>query len=129
VEAALKNSVTEIDEDIFAFLVCINRPSFNPHANVAHEEVLEIDATTPGVIGLDVPVVYPIMSHEGIRAPKRDVKLSVRVPFRTRRRSYLFHFLPRILSSGKRGRSERACPQQAQQQFFHLFLLLVKFSL
>src|SRR5947207_13494503 len=95
-ETAPKNSVTEIDEDVFAFLVCINHPPFNPHADVAHEEVLEINATAPGVIGLDVPVVYPIISCEDIRAPKRDVKLSVRVQLRARRQGYLLHVFPRI---------------------------------
>src|SRR6266581_2273466 len=66
VDATGKNSVAEIDEDIFARLVSINPPAFNPHANV---------------------------THENIRAPKRDVEFPVRVPLRARRWSNLLHFL------------------------------------
>src|SRR6266850_1179468 len=105
--ATLKDVVAEIDKDILARLIRIDSPTFDAHADVAHEEVLEIDATAPGVIGLDVPVVYPIISREDIRAPKRDVKLSVRVPLGARRRSYLLHFFSRIGLSGKSDRSDR----------------------
>src|SRR5207244_12868002 len=98
----------EIDKDILARLIRIDSPTFDAHADVTHEEVLWIDTTAPGVIGFDVPVVYPIISCEDIRAPKRNVKLSVRVPLTPRPRSYLFHLLPGILSSRKSGRSDYA---------------------
>src|SRR4029077_6915487 len=78
-------------------------PALNPDADVTHEEVLQIEATAPGMIGLEVAVVFPVVSCKNIGAPKRDVKFSVRVPLRARRRSYLFHFLPGILSSRKSG--------------------------
>src|SRR5690242_7905800 len=103
--ATLKDVVAEIDKGIMACLIRIDSPTFDAHADVTHEEVLKIHTPAPSVIGFDVPVVYPIISCEDIRAPKRNVKLSVRVPLRTRRRSYLFYFFPGILSSRKSGRS------------------------
>src|SRR5438874_9607387 len=82
VDATGKNSVAEIDEDIFARLASINHPALNPHANVTHEKILEIKTTAPSVISLDIAVVSPIRSCENIRAPKRDVEFPVRVPLR-----------------------------------------------
>src|SRR5512132_4097047 len=49
VDATGKNSVAEIDEDIFACLPSIHCPALNAHAHVPHEEVFEIDATPPSV--------------------------------------------------------------------------------
>ena len=65
-----KISVAEIDEDIFARLSRIDGPAFNPDTEVTVKEVFEIDATAPGVIGLDVAVILPIVSGETRRCPR-----------------------------------------------------------
>src|SRR5262245_15572537 len=88
-----KNSVAEIDEGILACLPSIHCPALNAHANVPHEKIFEIDATTPSMISLNVAVVYPVRARENIRAPKRDVEFPVRVPFRARRWCDLLDFL------------------------------------
>src|SRR5512132_161785 len=93
VDATGKNSVAEIDEDILACLPSINHPALNPHAHVPHEKVFEIDTTAPSVISLDVAVIYPIISCENVRAPKRDVEFPVRVPLRARRWGNPLNFL------------------------------------
>src|SRR6478752_8464631 len=85
VDATGKNSVTEVDEEILACLVSINYPTFNPHTNVTHEKIFEVDATSPSVISLDIAVIDPIGSRENVCAPKRDVEFPVRVPLRTGR--------------------------------------------
>src|SRR5260370_22045072 len=92
VDATGKNSVTEIDEGILARLPSINHPALNPHTNVTHEKIFEVDATPPSVISLDVTVINPISSRENVCAPKRDVEFPVRVPLRTGRWSNLFDF-------------------------------------
>ena len=111
--AILKDVVAEIDEDILACLPRISGPAFNADPDVTREKVLQIDATAPSVIGLDVAVIYPISPRENVCAPNRDVKLSVRVPLRTRRRSYLFHLFPGIANSGKSAGTDHTGPQQA----------------
>src|SRR5437868_9528854 len=62
----------------------INRPAFNSHANVTHEKVFEIDTTAPGVIGLQVAVIFPLASCEDVGTPKANIKFSVGVPLRAR---------------------------------------------
>src|SRR5206468_3932088 len=108
--AVLKNAVAEIDEDILACLPRINRPAFNPDTEITVKEVFEIDATAPGVIGLDVAVILPIVSGKHVRAPETHVKLVIGVPLRAGWWSYLFHFFPRILGSTKSCRSDHAEP-------------------
>src|SRR6476620_7763802 len=93
VDATGKNPVTEIDEDILARLTSINHPALNPHTNVTHEKIFEVDATPPSVVCLDVAVIDPISSRENVCAPKRDVEFPVRVPLRTGRWSNLLDFL------------------------------------
>src|SRR5207248_751459 len=82
--------------------------AFHSDTDITHKEVLEIDATAPSVIGLEIPVIFPIVSCENVGAPKADVKLSVGVPLRARWRSHLFYFFPRIANSGKSSRSDHA---------------------
>src|SRR5437762_8317234 len=102
-----KDVIAKIDEDVLTCLSRINHPSFNTHADVTHKEILEVDATAPGVIGFEIAVIFPIVSCKDVGAPQTNVKFSVRVPLRARwRSSYLFHFFPGILSAGKSGRSD-----------------------
>ena len=54
---ALKNLVAEIDERPLARLSGTRRPSFYSDAEVTHEEVFDVSATAPGVIGLKVAVI------------------------------------------------------------------------
>ena len=115
-KAALKDPVAKIDEAIFKRLPGINCPAFNPHADITHEEIFQVDATTPCVVRMHVRIIFPGAPCENIGAPKRDIKFSVGVPLRARwRSSYLFDFFPGIANAGKR--------------IFSLFLLLVKFPL
>src|SRR5437868_5012718 len=93
----VRDSVAEIDEDVFAGLSGVNGPAFDADTDVAHEEIFGIDPTAPGMISLEVAVTLPIVSCKHIRAPKRNVKLSVCVPLRTRwRSSYLLQFFARV---------------------------------
>src|SRR5882724_909261 len=86
-------------------------PAFDPDTDVAHKEILEIDATAPGVIGLEVPVIFPRISCENVGTPKANVKFSVGVPLRARwRSSHLFNFFPGIANPGKGGRSDGTTP-------------------
>jgi hypothetical protein len=111
VNAFVKDSVAEIDEDVLPSLPRINRPPFDPDTDITHKEVLEIDATAPGVVGLEITVIFPIISCEDIGTPKANVKLSVGIPLRARRRSgYLFYFFPGIAHSGKSSRSDHTEP-------------------
>src|SRR6478735_6331963 len=107
VDAIGKNSVTEIDERILARLPSINHPALNPHTNVTHEKIFEVDATSPSVISLDVAVINPISSRENVCAPKRDVEFPVRVPLRTGRWSNLLDFLAGIANSCKSIRGDQ----------------------
>src|SRR5206468_12626892 len=91
--AAREDSVAKINKDILACLPSIHCPALNAHTNVAHEKILEIDATPPGVISLDVAIIYPIGSRESVCAPKRDVEFPIRVPLGAGRRSNLLYFL------------------------------------
>jgi len=77
------------------------------------KEVFEIDATAPGVIGLNVTVILPSVSGKHVRAPETHVKLVIGVPLRAGWWSYLFHFFPGILGSSKSGRSDHPEPEQA----------------
>src|SRR6266478_6683021 len=106
----LKNIVAEIDKDILARLPGACCPTFDPDAEVTVKEVFEIDTTAPGVIGLDVAVILPIVSGKHVRAPETHVKLVIGVPLRAGWWSYLFHFFPRILGSTKSCRSDHAEP-------------------
>ena len=56
---ALKNPVAEIDEGTLARLSGTRRPSFDSDAEVTHEEVFDVSATAPSVIGLNVAVISP----------------------------------------------------------------------
>src|ERR1700760_2858983 len=88
--ASREDSVGEISKDILTCLPCIDCPALNAHTNVAHEKILEIDATPPRVISFDVAIIYPISSCESVCAPKRDVEFPIRVPLRAGRWSNLF---------------------------------------
>src|SRR5260370_33444432 len=68
-----KSSIAEIDIGILPCLRSLHHPPFDTNTNVPHEKVFEIDATPPGVISLDVAIIYPISSRESVCPPKRDV--------------------------------------------------------
>ena len=111
--ATLKNSLAEIGEDTLVRLSGIRGPTFDSDPEITHEEVFDISATAPGMIGLDVPVVGPLSSGENVRAPKADVDFPVRVPLRAGRWCHLLHLLPGIAGSCETGRSEYTDAQQA----------------
>src|SRR5262249_8317720 len=94
-DAALKNVVAEIDEGTFARLPGTRRPAFDSDTEITHEEVFDVCATAPSVIGLNVAIIDPFGSGENVGAPEAHIELVVCVPLRARRRSsYLLHFLP-----------------------------------
>ena len=109
-KGARKDSVAQIDEDVFTRLSRIEAKTFNTHTEITVKEVFEIDTTAPGVIGFKVPVGFPLAPGENVGSPQTDVKLVIGVPLRARRRSYLLHLFPRIGLSGKSDRSDHPEP-------------------
>src|SRR5437660_8156508 len=96
-EGALENAVAEIGEDIFTLLFCIDDPAFNPDTEITSEKVFKINTTTPGMVGLEVAVILPLVSCKNIGTPDTDVEFVIGVPFRTRRwPCHLLHLLAAI---------------------------------
>lgn len=69
-DAVLKNALTKIDKDIFESLSFINRPAFNPDSKVAQEKIFNVPATSPGMVGFQVAIIFPIVACEHVSAPK-----------------------------------------------------------
>src|SRR5262249_24751681 len=91
-----QNALTKIDKDIFESLSFINRPAFNPDSKVAQEKMFNVPATSPGMVGFQVAIIFPIVACEHVSAPKAYIKLIIRVPLRAGRRCRdLFHFFSR----------------------------------
>src|ERR1700751_5563345 len=89
------------------------RPAFNPHAEVTHEKVFEIETTTPGMIGFKVTIILPLSPGEKVGSPQTEVKLVIGVPLRARRRCCLLQFFSGIGFSGKSYRRDHPKPEQA----------------
>ena len=93
----------------------IHDPAFNPNAEVTVEEVFDVNTTAPGMIGLNVAIIFPIVSRKHVSAPKAHVKLVIRVPVRARWRRGLLYLLSRIgLTTGKGDRVDRGDTQQGR---------------
>src|SRR6266536_2150206 len=109
------------NKHILARLPRINCPAFNSDTDITPEKVFQVDTTAPGVVGFHVAVILPLVSGEHVSSPKSDIKFSVCVPFRTRRRaSHLLHLFSGIgFRTGKAKRADCCDTQQAQYQFFH----------
>ena len=111
----LPAEAAEIDKDIFTPLPRTRRPTFDTNTKVTMEEVLEVATTAPSVIGLDVAVIFPLVSCKNVSAPKAHVKLIIRVPLRARWRRDLLYLLSRIgLTTGKGDRIDRGDTQQGR---------------
>jgi hypothetical protein len=109
-----ESETSNVAVEVEGLSVGIHGPTLNAHAKVAMEKILGVKAATPGVIGVNVPVISPIVSGKCVRAPNANIPFVVRVPFRTRRGSHLFHifagvnFRPGLSSQAKRHKNQKS---------------------
>src|SRR4029077_1090561 len=79
-------------------------PAFQADTKIAMEEIFDVDAAAPGVIGLKITVIFPVSSRDYVGSPQTHVPFRVSIPLGARWSLDLLHFLPRIsFSSAIRG--------------------------
>src|SRR5260370_17611089 len=96
--------------DVVIAAMCGQAEAFNSNAEVTAKEIFGVESAAPGVIAAKEAVVIAtgfeenivdtativIRARESVCAPKADVPLVIRLPFRARRWPALLHFFPRI---------------------------------
>src|SRR6266487_801847 len=107
----------------------VHGPPFNTDAEITVEKIFGIHTAAPSVVAINVAVISRIVPGKKVSTPNTDVELVIGVPLRTRRRRHLLHLFSAIgFSTGEGDRCDRPDGQQTPYEFFHLFLLLVKFA-
>ena len=66
-----KDVPIKIDKDVVKRASGVHRPAFDTNAEITMEKIFKVDATAPGMVSLNVAVVWPRVSCENVSAQIR----------------------------------------------------------
>src|SRR5437588_13095786 len=94
-----RNTKGGVDErEVKGLASSVHCKTLDSNSEVAAEEILEVGATAPGMIGAEIFIESPIGVRENISSPQVQIPFVIRIPFRAGR-----HDVRRFF----RGRRER----------------------